>query len=341
MIDMGMGQQQIVDILALSEREGPAVEVAHCLVALEQSALDQEGAPGVFNPVAGAGNRSRRVVKGDFRNHFPDRSVIGLCESSTRWHHPAGRCKQRRSTKMSKGAILVIGAGEGTGAEVGKRFAREGYTACVARRSGDKLAPLVAEIESDGGIAHGFSVDGADEKAVTDLVSRIEADFAPIDVAVYNSAAMLRAPAAEVSGDQFRDMWETICFGGFVMGREVGNRMTTRGAGTILFTGATASIKASANYIAFASAKFGLRAVAQAMAKDYGPKGVHVAHVVIDGIIDVPRSRERMPDYLAELTGRDAALSAQAIAETYWQLHVQPRTARTWEIDVRPWSETW
>lgn len=242
---------------------------------------------------------------------------------------------------MAKGAILVIGAGEGTGGEIAKRFAREGYTACVARRNAEKLAPLIAEIEAAGGKARGYSVDGADEAAVTGLIDKIEAEIGPINVAVYNSAAMLRGPAAEISGDQFRQMWDTTCFGGFVMGREVGKRMVERGQGTILFTGATASVKASANYIAFASAKFALRAVAQAMAKDYGPKGVHVAHVVIDGIIDVPRSRERMPDYIAELASKEAALTADGLAESYWQLHIQPRTAWTWEIDIRPWSENW
>ena len=237
-------------------------------------------------------------------------------------------------------AILVVGAGSGTGAEVAKRFAREGYVACVARRSAGALAELVAEIEAEGGRARAFGLDATDEAAVASAFEQIEAEIGPVAVAVHNAAGFARSPIAETTVETYRSMWEIAALGGFIVGREAAKRMVPRGEGSILITGATASLKGSANFAAFAAAKFALRATAQSMARELGPKGIHVAHLIIDGIIDVPRSRAMMGEYLESL-GADGALNPAHIAEAYWAVHSQPRDAWTFEMDLRPFKESW
>ena len=239
-----------------------------------------------------------------------------------------------------KKAILVVGAGDATGGAIARRFAREGYIACVSRRHADKLAPLVAQIEADGGEAHAFGSDARKEDEVIALFARIEKDIAPIEVAVFNIGANVRFPIAETSARVYYKVWEMGCFGGFLVGREAARVMLPRGHGSIFFTGATASMRGGNGFAAFAGAKHGLRALAQSMARELGPKGIHVAQIIVDAAIDTEFIRENFPQRYA-LKERDGIVAPEAIAESYWQLHVQPRNAWTHEMDLRPWIETW
>jgi NAD(P)-dependent dehydrogenase (short-subunit alcohol dehydrogenase family) len=233
---------------------------------------------------------------------------------------------------------LVIGAGDATGGAIARRFTREGFTACVTRRNADKLAPLVARIESEGGKARAFGSDARKEEQMAALVDTIEREVGAIEVAAFNIGANVRFPIRETTARVYFKVWEMACFAGFLMGREVAKVMVPRGRGTILFTGATASVRGSAGFAAFSGAKHALRALAQSMARELGPQGVHVAHVVIDGAIDTEFIRSNFPERAA-LKDRDGILSPEAIAEAYWQLHSQHRTAWTHEMDLRPWME--
>ena len=235
---------------------------------------------------------------------------------------------------------LVIGAGDATGGAIARRFAREGYTACITRRTADKLAPLVASIEGEGGKAHAFGSDARKEEQMAALVESIERDVGPIEIAVFNIGANVRFPIRETTARVYFKVWEMGCFAGFLMGREVAKVMVPRGRGTILFTGATASVRGSSGFSAFSGAKHGLRALAQSMARELGPLGIHVAHPIIDGAIDTEFIRTMFPERYA-LKDRDGILNPEAIAEAYWQLHLQPRSAWTHEMDLRPWIETW
>jgi NAD(P)-dependent dehydrogenase (short-subunit alcohol dehydrogenase family) len=235
---------------------------------------------------------------------------------------------------------LVIGAGDATGGAIARRFAREGYTACVTRRQADKLAPLVERIQSEGGQAHGFGSDARDEAAVIELVAQIERDIGPIEVMVFNIGANVRFSVTDTTERVYRKVWEMAALAGFLTGREAAKAMLPRARGTILFTGATASLRGAAGFSAFAGAKHALRALAQSMARELGPQGIHVAHVVIDGAIDTRFIADNFPERYA-LKEQDGILNPEDIAETYWQLHRQPRSAWTFEMDLRPWSETW
>ena len=235
-------------------------------------------------------------------------------------------------------AILVIGAGDATGGAVARRFAREGYVACVTRRSVDKLQPLVEQIRAEGGEAHAFGSDARKEDEMVALVAGIERDIAPIEVAVFNIGANVRFGITETTARVYFKVWEMACFGGFLMGREVAKAMLPRGRGTIIFTGATASLRGRDGYAAFAGAKHALRALAQSMARELGPRGIHVAHCVIDGAIDTAFIREHFPERYA-LRQQDGILKPDSIAEAYWMLHRQPRDAWTHELDLRPYME--
>jgi NAD(P)-dependent dehydrogenase (short-subunit alcohol dehydrogenase family) len=235
-------------------------------------------------------------------------------------------------------AALVIGAGDATGGAIARRFAREGFIACVTRRTADKLEPLVERIKAEGGTAHGFGSDARDETQMSALVAGIERDIAPIEVAVFNIGANVRFDVTETTERVYRKVWEMGALAGFLMGREVARVMMPRGRGTILFTGATASVRGSAGFAAFSGAKHALRALAQSMARELGPKGIHVAHVVIDGAIDTQFIAENFPERYA-LKEKDGILNPDAIADNYWLLHQQQRSAWTHELDLRPWIE--
>ena len=238
-----------------------------------------------------------------------------------------------------KKAILVIGAGDATGGAIARRFAREGYIACVTRRSADKLVPLVEAIKAAGGEAHGFGSDARKEDEMIALITQIERDIAPIEVAVFNIGANVRFGITETTARVYHKVWEMACFGGFLMGRETARVMLPRQRGTIIFTGATASLRGREGYAAFAGAKHALRALAQSMARELWPKGIHVAHPVIDGAIDTEFIRSNFPERYA-IKDQGGIIDPDSIAEAYWQIHRQPRDAWTHEMELRPWMET-
>ena len=235
---------------------------------------------------------------------------------------------------------LVIGAGEATGGAIARRFAREGYTACVTRRNADKLKPLVESIEKAGGKARAFGSDARKEEQVVELMRTIERDLGPLEVCVFNVGGNVRFPIREMTSRVYIKVWEMAALAGFLAGREAAKVMVPRGRGTILFTGATASLRGGKGFAAFAGAKHALRALAQSMARELGPEGIHVAHVVVDGAIDTPFIRDTFPERYA-LKDQAGILDPEAIAENYWQLHLQPRSAWTHELDLRPWMEAW
>ena len=240
----------------------------------------------------------------------------------------------------SKKAILVIGAGDATGGAIARRFAREGYIACVTRRTEEKLQPLLADIRASGGEAHGFASDARKEEDMIALIEKIERDIAPIEVAVFNIGANVRFSITETTSRVYQKVWEMACFGGFLMGRETAKVMLPRGRGTIIFTGATASLRGREGFAAFAGAKHALRALAQSIARELWPKGIHVAHPIIDGAIDTEFIRSNFPERYA-MKDQQGILSPDSIAEAYWQIHQQPRDAWTHETELRPWLETW
>ena len=237
-------------------------------------------------------------------------------------------------------AALIIGAGDATGGAIAKRFAAEGYVACITRRNADRLEPLAADIRAAGGVARAFGSDARKEDQMVELVAEVERDIAPIEVAVFNVGGNVRFPIAETTARVYYKDWEMACFGGFLKGREVAKRMQPRGRGTIIFTGATASMRGGSGFAAFAGAKAALRALAQSMARELGPEGIHVAHAVIDGAIDTAWIRETFPERYAAKE-QDGIVDPAQIAEAYWMLHNQQRSAWTHELDLRPWIERW
>lgn len=241
---------------------------------------------------------------------------------------------------ISGGACLVVGCGDDTGAAIARAFAREGMTACIVRRPrhAEALEMLAQSIRSEGYEAVALPCDARDEEAMIALFETIESDIAPVEVAVFNIGANVSFPIAETTAQVYRKVWEMAAFAGFLTGREAAKRMTPRKRGTIIFTGATASLRGGAGYSAFAGAKHALRALAQSMARELGPKNIHVTHVVIDGAIDTNFIRQMMPD-IDRKRADDAILSPDAIAANYVMLHRQPRTAWTHELDLRPWLE--
>lgn len=245
---------------------------------------------------------------------------------------------------MTQPAALIVGAGDATGGAIARAFAKEGYAACVTRRSADKLQALVAQIEADGGVAHAFGSDARKEDEVVALVEQIEATVGPIEVMVFNIGANVPESILTESARKYFKVWEMACFSGFLNAREVARRMVARELpasghrGTILFTGATASLRGGANFAAFSGAKMALRALAQSMARELGPQGIHVAHPIIDGAIDTEFIRSNFPERYA-LKSQDGILKPDHIAQQYVMLHRQPRDAWTHELDLRPWME--
>ena len=236
-------------------------------------------------------------------------------------------------------AVAVIGGvGEGLGYALSRRFAQAGYNVALAARSAERLARLAGEISKAGLRAFAVPTDLREEQEVLALFDALESEHGPVEVAVYNAGANFRASILETPADTFEKIWRLGCYAGFLFGREAARRMAPRGKGTILFTGATASVRGGAQFAAFAAAKNGLRALAQSMARELGPKGLHVAHVVIDGMIDTSAVRSRFPERVKDL-GPDAMLAPEAIAELFFQIHAQPRSAWTLEADLRPYGE--
>ncbi|WP_180122130.1 SDR family oxidoreductase [Acinetobacter sp. YH12086] len=242
--------------------------------------------------------------------------------------------------KTSAKVALVIGAGDATGGEIAKRFARGGYTACMTRRNVDKLQPLIAEIQAQGGTAFGFGSDARKEEQVIELIEHIESNIGPIEVMVFNIGANVSCSILEETARKYFKIWEMACFSAFLTGREVAKRMVSRESGTIIFTGATAGIRGATGFAAFAGAKHALRALAQSMARELGPRNIHVAHVVVDGAIDTDFIKDTFPDLYAKKE-QDGILNPVHIAENYWHLSQQPRDAWTHELDLRPWMEHW
>ena len=234
----------------------------------------------------------------------------------------------------------VIGAGDYIGSAIAKRFAREGYTIFAGRRTADKLQTLKNEIEAEGGICETRGMDARKEEDIAAFLNEADAR-APLDVCIFNVGANVNFPILDTTERVFRKVWEMACYGGFLAGREAARLMLPHGKGTILFTGATASMRGGIGYAAFASAKFGLRAVAQSMARELGPKNIHVAHLVIDSGVDTAFVRERVkasgrdPDALPP----DTLMEPDSIADAYWYLHSQSRDGWTHELDIRPYAE--
>lgn len=236
----------------------------------------------------------------------------------------------------------VIGAGDFIGSAVARKFASEGYAIFAGRRTAEKLMPLKKEIESAGGTCFARGLDARKEEDITAFLN--EADSAaPLEVCIFNPGANVNFPILETTERVFRKVWELACYAGFLTGREAARHMLARGKGTILFTGATASLRGGVGYAAFASAKSGLRAVAQSMARELGPKNIHVAHLIIDAGVDTAFVRERIrargadPDQLPP----DTLMNPQSVANAYWYLHTQSRDAWTFELDMRPFREHW
>jgi NAD(P)-dependent dehydrogenase (short-subunit alcohol dehydrogenase family) len=239
-------------------------------------------------------------------------------------------------------AALIIGAGDATGGAIARAFAAEGYVACVNRRArnADQLEALAASIRAQGHQARAFPGDARLEDEMIAMVDTIEAEVGPIEVAVFNIGANVRFGIRETTAQVYRKVWEMAAFAGFLMGREAARVMVPRGQGTIIFTGATASLRGGTGFSAFSGAKGALRMLAQSMARELGPQGIHVAHSIIDGGIDTEFIRNLRPDFDA-LKAKDGVLSPDAIAQAYVALHKQHRSAWTHELDLRPWMESW
>ncbi len=245
---------------------------------------------------------------------------------------------------MRKASVAIAGAGDFIGAAICKRFAAEGYQVHGGRRQGEKLAGLSREIEAAGGHFLGHTLDARSEESVAAFLDAADAS-APLEVCIFNVGANVNFPILDTTERVFRKVWEMACLGGFLTGREAARRMLVYARGSIFFTGATASTRSGKGYAAFASAKSGLRAVAQSMARELGPKNIHVAHLIVDAGVDTAFVRERIAAAIgAEAAANlppDTLTNPSSIAETYWRLHCQPRDAWTHELDLRPYGETW
>ena len=236
------------------------------------------------------------------------------------------------------GAAIVIGAGDATGGAIAAAFARDGLVAVPVRRTAEALAPLAERIAGEGGRCVPIGTDARAEDQMVALFDQVEAEIGPVEVAVFNIGANSPMSLLEETERRYRKIWELCALGGFLMAREAARRMLPRGRGSILFTGATASVRGGAGFGAFAGGKHALRALAQSAAREFGPKGIHVAHIIVDGAIDTEFIRSQFPERYA-LKEADGILNPEHIAANYVMLHHQPRDAWTHELDLRPWSE--
>jgi NAD(P)-dependent dehydrogenase (short-subunit alcohol dehydrogenase family) len=229
--------------------------------------------------------------------------------------------------------LLVAGAGQGLGKAMAKRFVREGYAVALAARNEERLSSLASELD-----ASAFPADLTSESQVANLFKQVEARLGAIEAVAFIAATRVQGAFAELSAADFENVWRQSCLSGFLVGREAARTMLPRARGSVIFTGASGSTRGRAHFAAFAAAKGGLRFMAQSMARELGPKGIHVATVLIDGAIASERMWRDHRDRMEKL-GAEGALQPEAIAETYWQIHNQPRSAWTHEVDLRPWKE--
>lgn len=238
---------------------------------------------------------------------------------------------------------LLVGAGDAIGAAVARRFALGGFTVCIARREAEKSNALIEEMKAQGAVMRAFSVDARNEESVQALFATVEETVGQIEVCLFNAGSNVNKPLLETSQKLFFRAWELACCAGFLVGREAAKYMLQRGRGTMLFTGATASLRGGRGFAAFSAAKFGLRAVAQSMARELGPQNIHVAHLIIDSGVDSPEIHRRL-----KAAGGDASkmpenslTKTSSIADVYWFIHHQTVDAWTHELDLRPGRETW
>ena len=241
---------------------------------------------------------------------------------------------------FSKYSAIIIGAGDATGSALTKKFASKGYKVCPVRRARniEKVNFLADEINNTGGWARGFGIDARVESEIEELFKNVEEKIAPIDVVIFNPGANVYFPITDTTSRVYKKVWEMAAFAGFLSGREATKYMKKRNEGSIFFTGATASVRGSSGFSAFAGAKFALRALSQSMARELGPVGIHVAHFIIDGAIDTAFIKENFPDIYA-LKEKDGILQPNAIADAYWFVHTQEKNAWTHELDLRPYME--
>jgi NAD(P)-dependent dehydrogenase (short-subunit alcohol dehydrogenase family) len=243
-------------------------------------------------------------------------------------------------TDQGTQVCLVIGAGPGLGQRVAHTFAKAGMTVVSVRRTGEDQDTALSEAPVPGTQITRYVCDATDPVALRELFDDVQTTLGPIEVVVFNVGRPLRAGVLETSPDEYRDMWQTNAYAGMLVGQQAVRVMQARSRGTVIFSGATASLRGGAGFSAFASAKSALRAFAQSLAREFGPQGIHVAHVVIDGGIDSAKLRQQQPER-ANNAGVDGLLNPQSIASAYLNLHEQPRDAWTFELDLRPWAERW
>lgn len=244
----------------------------------------------------------------------------------------------------ARGVAILVGAGDAIGAAVARRFAEGGYTVCICRREAAKSQGLVDELKAKGHSIHAFSVDARQEAEVQKLFAEVEQSIGPIEVCLFNAGSNVNKPLIETTEKLFFKAWELACYAGFLVGREAARVMVPRGRGTIFFTGATASLRGGQGFAAFSAAKFGLRGVAQAMARELGPKNIHVVHLIIDAGVDSEAIHQRMKAAKgvdARDIPPDSLTKTSSIAEAYWFAHQQKRDGWTHELDLRPSVEKW
>jgi len=236
----------------------------------------------------------------------------------------------------NQGSAIIVGVGDGLGATLTRRFARAGHAVATVARDIDKLAPLIGEITGAGGVARAYAGDATADADVARIFDAAETELGPAEVVIYNVGARVIGPIVEQDTEEFVSVWRNACLGAMIVGREAARRMAPRGCGSILFTGGRTSRRAGAEQAAFAVGKFGLRALAQSMAHELAPQGIHVSHFIIEGRIDNAGSRQWARD---KVLPEDGLIDTEALAELYWQTHVQPRSCWTFETDLRPWAE--
>ena len=241
---------------------------------------------------------------------------------------------------MKKCSAVIIGVGpeQGLGSALAQHFAEKGLHVYIAGRSEDKLQFVADKIQQNGGTVTTVIADATVEHDVARLFEIVKQEGCPIDIAAYNVDSNIPSPLLETDAETFTTLWQQNCLGAFFFGKEAINSMKENGKGTLFFTGATASLRAKPPFTAFASAKSGLRALAQGMAREFSPQGIHVVHTIIDGVIDGERAKKQFPDYV-QSKGKEGLLQLDAIAETYWAIHQQHPSAWTHELDLRPFKE--